>query len=150
MENSEELKSEEKNKILKVLSRWGGPTKKSATIVIPSSNIAESKPVEKNEEENYIKSLEEQIEKFEKYFAVFSEVIDDLLQSSPKNIPSPPNLSPNQKITNFSLLRKRSMSIKLISNKSPLTTSQNEAGDQFFSEKRKIKPHKSIGSLKNK
>ena len=151
LENSEELKTEEKNKILKVLSRWGGgPTKKSATIVIPSANIAESKPIEKNEEENYIKSLEEQIENFEKYFAVISEVVDELIQSSPNNIPSPPIQSPNQKITNFSLLRKRSMSIKLVSNKSPLNPSQPEVGDQFFSERRKIKPHKSIGSLRNK
>jgi len=110
-------------------------------------NLNDSKP---KEEENYVKSLEEQIEKFEKYFEVISEVIDDLLKikSSDKKKEELENQHQfSNKFCKNPLIHKRSMSF-MIQNKPPSTTVSNEV-DQFFSEKRKNKAHLSFG-IRNK
>lgn len=104
-------------------------------------------------DDNPIKNIEDQIDKFEKYFIVISELIDDLLKN--KEEPSKEkeismssyfnkskSLSPQKQ-------NKRSMSFR-ISNINSQANSKNNEDDQFFNEKHQNRKIKGFGNFRNK
>lgn len=144
-EKTNSINDEEKNKILNVLSKFKSPKKK--TIEFAGELNLNSKSLEKEEEkfdENaIIKSLEGKIEKYEKYFEFFSELILDLLKiNNPTNeIEDIPPKKHHQKIMkshSFSPNKRRSLTFFMESKNQPSTTNE----DHYFSDRIKNKNHK--------
>lgn len=144
-EKTNSINDEEKNKILNVLSKFKSPKKK--TIEFVGELNLNSKSLEKEEEkfdENaIIKSLEGKIEKYEKYFEFFSELILDLLKNNnPTNenedIPPKKNHQKIMKSHSFSPKKRMSLTFYMDTKNQPTTTYE----DHYFSDRMKNKNHK--------
>lgn len=144
-EKTNSINDEEKNKILNVLSKFKSPKKK--TIEFAGELNLNSKSLEKEEEkfdENaIIKSLEGKIEKYEKYFEFFSELILDLLKinnptKESEDIPPKKNHQKIMKSHSFSPNKRMSLTFFMESKNQPSTTNE----DHYFSDRIKNKNHK--------
>lgn len=137
-----------------MLSKWQPSQKKtslSPTIKQSLSHVANTN-LNEISEENLLKSLQEKIDRFEKCFNFFSEIIEELLanqntQSKNEGSESTNDLKTVLKSRSFSP-HKRSFSF-LIANKNQPAQIPTKEEEHFFSEKRKTKGFKSFG-IKNR
>lgn len=136
-----------------MLSKWQPQKKTSLSPTIKQSlNPASNNNFNELSEENLLKSLQEKIDKFEKCFNLFSEIIEELLSNqnsqTKKEDPECQNdFKTVLKSRSFSP-HKRSFSF-LIANKNHPPQNATKEEEHFFSEKRKTKGFKSFG-IKNR